>query len=50
LLRLVEQEATELVNLGTEEERKEVKGGTFMKVEERARLKKLLHDYNDVFA
>ena len=59
LLRLVEQderqilphqEITEAVNLGTEEEKKEVKIGTTLSSVTRIELIDLLQDYNDVFA
>ena len=59
LLRLVEQderqilphqEITEAVNLGTEEEKKEVKIGTTLSPATRKELIDLLQDYNDVFA
>ena len=58
LLRLVEQderqilphqEITEAVNLGTEEEKKEVKIGTTLSPTTRKELIDLLQDYNDVF-
>ncbi|XP_027337054.1 uncharacterized protein LOC113850691 [Abrus precatorius] len=58
-LRLVDQEVkeiqphdepTETINLGTEDDKKEIKIGTLMKKQERDKLIKLLHDYNDVFA
>ena len=59
LLRLVEQderqilphqEITEVVNLGTKEERKEVKIGTMLSPAIRKELMDLLQDHNDVFA
>ena len=59
LLRLVEQEKkqilphqeiTEVVNLGTEEEKKEVKIGTTLSPATRKELIDLLQDYSDVFA
>ena len=59
LLRLVEQderqilphqEITEAVNLGTEEERKEVKIGTTLSPATRKELIDLFQDYIDVFA
>ena len=59
LLRLVEQderqilphqEITEAVNLGIEEERKEVKIKTTLSSAARKELIDLLQDYNDVFA
>ena len=59
LLRLVEQderqilphqEITEAINLGTEEERKEVKIETMLSPATRKELIDLLQDYNDVFA
>ena len=59
LLRLVEQderqillhqEITEAVNLGTEEEKKEVKIGTTLSLTTRKELIDLLQDYGDVFA
>ena len=59
LLRLVEQderqilphqEIIEAVNLGTEEEKKEVKIGTTLSPATRKELIDLLQDYSDVFA
>ena len=59
LLRLVEQderqilshqEITEAVNLGTEEERREVKIGTTLSPATRKELIDLLWNYSDVFA
>ena len=59
LLRLVEQEErqilphqeiTEVVNLGTEEEKKEVKIGTILSSATKKELIDLLQDYSDVFA
>ncbi|XP_019434188.1 PREDICTED: uncharacterized protein LOC109340879, partial [Lupinus angustifolius] len=59
LLRLVEQEAreiqphqepVELVNLGSEEDKKEVRVGTIMDGKERECLVRLLHEFKDVFA
>jgi len=59
LLRLVEQEErqivphkeiTELINLGTEEDRREVKIGTTLSETERQQLIDLLKEYSDVFA
>ena len=59
LLRLVEkderqilphQEITEAINLGIEEEKKEVKIGTTLSPATRKELIDLLQDYNDVFA
>ena len=59
LLRLVEQDerqispyqvAIEAINLGTEEERKEVKIETTLSPATRKELIDLLQDYNDVFA
>ena len=59
LLRLVEQderqilphlESTEAINLGTEEEKKEVKIGTTLSPATRKELIDLLQDYSDVFA
>ena len=59
LLRLVEQderqilphlEITEAINLGTEEEKKEVKIGTTLSSSTRKELIDLLQDYSDVFA
>ena len=59
LLRLVEQderqilshqEIMEAINLGTKEERKEVKIGTTLSPTTRKELIDLLQDYNDVFA
>lgn len=58
LLRLVEQEAkeirsheemTEVINLGIEEEKKEVKIDKLMKGSKRHKLIKLLQEYRDVF-
>ena len=59
LLRLVEQDErqilphqkiTEAINLGTKEERKEVKIGTTLSLATRKELIDLFYDYNDVFA
>ena len=59
LLRLVEQEERviepyqekiEMVNLGSEKDKKEVKVGTAMSAAVRERLVKLLRDFKDVFA
>ena len=59
LLRLVEQEErqilphqeiTEAINLGIEEEKKEVKIGTTLSSATRKKLIDLLQDYSDVFA
>ena len=59
LLRLVEQderqilphqETTEAINLGIEEEKKEVKIGTTLSSTTRKELIDLLQDYSDVFA
>ena len=59
LLRLVEQderqilphlESIEAINLGIEEEKKEVKIGTTLSPTTRKELIDLLQDYNDVFA
>ena len=59
LLRLVEQderqilphqEITEAINLGTEEEKKEVKIGTTLSSATKKELIDLLQDYSDVFA
>ncbi|XP_027192674.1 uncharacterized protein [Cicer arietinum] len=59
LLRAIEQEAQgimpfeepiEIVNLGTEEGRKEIKVGTILKKEVYHKLIELLHEYKDVFA
>ena len=44
------KEITEAVNLGTEEERKEVKIGTTLSPAIRKELIDLLQDYSDVFA
>ena len=44
------QEITEVVNLGTEKERKEVKIRTTLSPAIRKELIGLLQDYNDVFA
>lgn len=44
------EEQTEMINLGTEEDRKEVKVGSSMTEGERNKLIKLLHEYRDVFA
>ena len=58
LLRLVEQnerqilphqEITEAINLGTKEEKKEVKIGTTLSSATRKELIDLLQDYSDVF-
>ena len=58
-MRMVEQEekviepheeSTEMVNLGTKENRKEIKVGTAMEDKERKKLIQLLFDYADVFA
>ncbi|KAF1879695.1 hypothetical protein Lal_00044314 [Lupinus albus] len=59
LLRLVEQESreiqpheelVELINLGSEEDKKEIRVGTIMDTSERMKLIELLHEYKDVFA
>ena len=59
IMRMIEQEekaiephgeTTELVNLGTEENRREVKVGTAMGDSVRAKLVQLLREYVDVFA
>ncbi|XP_027337107.1 uncharacterized protein LOC113850763 [Abrus precatorius] len=59
LLRLVEQETkeilphqepTEMINLGLGEEKNEVKIGTLLKENERHKLIKFLHEYEDIFA
>ncbi|XP_073225554.1 uncharacterized protein [Cicer arietinum] len=59
LLRAVERETQgimpfeepiEIVNLGTEEGRKEIKVGTILKKEVYHKLIQLLHEYKDVFA
>ncbi|KAK8683846.1 hypothetical protein V6N13_039892 [Hibiscus sabdariffa] len=47
---LPHKEELEIVNLGTEEERREVKIGTTISAEIRQNLIKLLHEYKDVFA
>jgi len=39
-----------LINLGTEEDKKEVKIGTTLSVQERQQLVDLLKEYSDVFA
>jgi hypothetical protein len=44
------QEPVETINLGTEENKKEVKVGTTLKASIKERLIKLLHEYVDVFA
>ena len=44
------QEITEVVNLGTEEEKKEVKIETTLSPATRKELIDLLQDYSDVFA
>ena len=58
-MRLMEQEAkviqphkeeTDIINLGTEIDKKEVKVGIVMKCSEREKLVRLLFDYVDVFA
>ncbi|KAK9029881.1 hypothetical protein V6N11_031323 [Hibiscus sabdariffa] len=46
---LPHKEELEILNLGTEEERREVKIGTTISVETRQNLIKLLHEYKDVF-
>jgi hypothetical protein len=59
LLRLMEKETkeiqphaelTEVINLGSKDERKDIKIGTLLRESERNKLIKLLHDYSDVFA
>ena len=47
---LPHQEVTEAINLGTEEERREVKIGTTLLPTTRKELIDLLQDYSDVFA
>ena len=47
---LSHQEVTEAINLGTEEERREVKIGTTLSSTIRERLIDLLREYSDVFA
>ena len=47
---LPHQEITEAINLGIEEEKKEVKIGTTLSPATRKELIDLLQDYNDVFA
>ena len=47
---LPHQEVTEAINLGTEEERREVKNGTTLSPTTREKLIDLLREYNDVFA
>ncbi|KAK8549098.1 hypothetical protein V6N12_061996 [Hibiscus sabdariffa] len=47
---LPHKEELEIVNLGTEEERREVKIGTTISSETRRGLIELLHEYKDVFA
>ncbi|KAK8649493.1 hypothetical protein V6N13_130222 [Hibiscus sabdariffa] len=47
---LPHKEELEILNLGTEEERREVKIGTTIFVKTRQSLIKLLHEYKDVFA
>ena len=47
---LPHQEVTEAINLGTEEERKEMKIGTTLSPTIRERLIDLLREYSDVFA
>ena len=44
------QEVTETINLGTEEERREVKIGTTLSPATRKELISLLREYSDVFA
>ena len=44
------QEPVDVINLGTEEDRKEVKVGTALKKNVKEELVKLLHEYVDVFA
>ena len=46
---LSHQEITKVVNLGTEEEKKEVKIGTTLSLATRKELIDLFRDYNDVF-
>ena len=43
------QEVTEAINLGTEEERREVKVGTTLSPTTREKLIELLREYSDVF-
>ena len=47
---LPQQEVTEAINLGTEEERREVKIGTTLSPTIREKLIDLLQEYSDVFA
>ena len=47
---LPHMEKLEVVNLGTEDEKREVKIGTTLSVQVRQDLIKLLHKYKDVFA
>ena len=47
---LPHQEVTEAINLGTEEERREVKIGTTLSPTTREKLINLLREYSDVFA
>ena len=47
---LPHQEVTEDINLGIEEEKKEVKIGTTLSPTTREKLIDLLREYNDVFA
>jgi len=44
------QEPVDVINLGTEEDREEVKVGTALKKNVKEELVKLLHEYVDVFA
>ena len=43
-------EKLEVINLGNEQEKKELKIGTFVTTKERDKLVSLLHKYADVFA
>ena len=47
---LPHQEVTKAINLGTEEERKQVKIGTTLSPTIRKKLINLLREYNDIFA
>ena len=44
------QEEIEIINLGTEEEKQEIKIGTTMSDDERRKLIALLHEFKEVFA
>ena len=44
------QEEIEVFNLGSSEEKKEVKVGTYVSADAREELEALLRDYQDIFA